>query len=76
MDQDQITEIRQYAYGINQLSLRLESAFKLITVEPIAENKLKFRKIMIQLGTLGGALAEALIDEIEAIPEDEKSGLK
>lgn len=72
MDQDQITEIRQYAYGVNQLSLRLESAFKLIAVEPVAENKLKFERIVLQLGVLVGALGDAL----KIIAEDKESGLR
>lgn len=72
MDQDQITEVRQYAYGVNQLSLRLESAFKLISVEPAAENKLKFERIVLQLGVLVGALGDAL----KIIAEDKESGLK
>ena len=72
MDQDQITEIRQYAYGVNQLSLRLESAFKLISVEPVAENKLKFERNLLRLGVLVGALGDAL----KIIAEDKESGLK
>ena len=69
---EQITEARQYSFGINQLSLRLESAFKMWRLEPSAENKLKFERILLQLGVLVNALEGA----IKVIAEDQESGLK